>query len=458
MKVYAPYTQKVIGEVSTLCSKEEAEELIQLAKQAEIPMRELSGGDRRKALYFIAEQLQLRKEAFIKTIIEESAKPRRYAEGEVNRAIETFQIAAEESVRLPHELMDLDRSEKGRGLQGEVRYIPVGLVFGISPFNFPLNLAAHKIAPAIACGCPILLKPSSKTPLTMELLNEIITDAPLPKHAFTVVHCKRELGDYFVEHDAIKLLSFTGSPEVGWSMKRKAGKKRVVLELGGNAAAIISENYPITDKLINECITGGFAYSGQVCIHTQRIYVHQSNFEEFKKQFIRAVNDVKVEDPRLASCNYSSMIDESNVERIDQWVKEALAAGAELLCGGEVLPNIAYAPTVLTKVPKGQAVLEEEVFGPVVVVESYTDLDEAIEAVNASKWGLQASIYTESIRELNTATQKLDVGGVLHNLPTLFRVDEMPYGGVKDSGFGREGIKYAMQDYLEPKLLVRKIN
>jgi acyl-CoA reductase-like NAD-dependent aldehyde dehydrogenase len=458
MKVYAPFTQKVIGEVSTLHSKEEAEALIQLAKQAETPMRELSGGDRKKALLYIADKLQMRKEAFIKTIIEESAKPRKYAEGEVNRAIETFQIAAEESVRLPHELIDLDRSEKGRGVQGEVRYVPVGLTLGISPFNFPLNLAAHKIAPAIAAGCPIILKPSSKTPLTMELLKEVIADAPLPKDAFSVMHCKRELGDYFVEHDAIKLLSFTGSPEVGWSMKRSAGKKRVVLELGGNAAAIISENFAITSQLINDCIAGGFAYSGQVCIHTQRIYVHKRNFEAFKKQFIAAIKLLEVEDPRLPSCKYSSMIDESNVERINQWVKEAISAGAELLCGGESLPNIAYAFTVLTKVPQGQAVLEEEVFGPVVVLESYTDLDEVITAVNSSKWGLQASIYTESINELNTAMQKLDVGGVLHNLPTIFRVDEMPYGGIKDSGFGREGIKYAMRDYLEPKLLVRKIN
>lgn len=455
MKVYSPYSNKEIGEVSFIKTEEEADKIIDNAKLAEKSMRDLSAGDRMRILKDITDQLKQRKEAFIRTIIHESAKPRIYAEAEVNRAIQTFLIAAEESVRLPHELLDLDRTEKGRGLQAEVRYEPIGLTFGIAPFNFPLNLAVHKIAPAIASGCPIILKPSSKTPLTMVLLEEIIENTELPKHAFTLLHCNREIGDYFVEHDSIKLLSFTGSPQVGWSMKNRAGKKRVVLELGGNAAAIIASDYDIDEDLIQQLIIGGFAYSGQVCIHTQRIYIHESNFDAFINKFIAAADNLLVKDPVTPECLYSSLIDEANVKRIDKWVKKAIHSGAKLLLGGETLPYNSYAPTILTNVPKGLEVRDEEVFGPVVILEPYNELMGAIEMVNDSKWGLQASIFTNNIEELNLATRLLDVGGVLHNLATTFRVDEMPYGGIKDSGFGREGVRYAMKDYLEPKLLVR---
>jgi len=455
MKVYSPYNNNEIGEVSFINSKKEADKIINNAKLAEKSMKDLSSGERMSILKDIADQLKARKEAFTRTIIHESGKPRRYAEAEVNRAIQTFLIATEESVRLPHELMDLDRTEKGRGLQAEVRYEPIGLTFGISPFNFPLNLAVHKIAPAIATGSPIILKPSSKTPLTMELFKEIIESTALPEQGFTLVHCSREIGDYFVEHDAIKLLTFTGSPGVGWSMKSKAGKKRVVLELGGNAATIISNSHEINDDLIQQMIVGGFAYSGQVCIHTQRIYIHESNFDTFKNKFIAAAEKLQIKDPVTPECQYSSLIDEDNVQRIDKWVKKAIDSGAKLLSGGEVFPHNGYAPTILTNVSKGLEVRDEEVFGPVVIIEPFSELMQAIELVNDSKWGLQASIFTNNIEELNLATRTLNVGGVLHNLATTFRVDEMPYGGIKDSGFGREGVKYAMKDYLEPKLLVR---
>jgi glyceraldehyde-3-phosphate dehydrogenase (NADP+) len=457
MKVYSPYSGNQIGEVSFIDNESDAEKLIENAKKAEQHLRSLSGGDRSKILHFIVGKLKERKEAFIKTIIHESAKPRRYAEAEVNRAIETFTIAAEESLRIPHELLDLDRTDKGRGYQAEVRHEPIGLTFGISPFNFPLNLAVHKIAPAIAAGCPIILKPSSKTPLTLNLLKEVIDQSDLPIHGFNILNCSRKIGDYFVEHDAIKLLSFTGSPSVGWSMKRRAGKKRVVLELGGNAAAIIAESQQISEQLINDMIIGSFAYSGQVCIHTQRIYVHASHFKDFKDRFLEDVRKLNVQDPRMNECEYSSMIDESNVKRVHEWVKEAISSGAELLIGGDKLNNNSYAPTVFTNVSKGLKIRDEEVFGPVVILESYNELNEAIEQVNDSRWGLQASIYTDSIDELNLVREKLCVGGVLHNLPTTFRVDDMPYGGIKDSGFGREGVRYAMKDFLEPKLLVRSI-
>lgn len=455
MKVYSPYNGNEIGEVSFLNDEEAANKLIKEAKHAEAAMKALSGGERSEILHFIVEKLKERNEAFVRTIIHESAKPRIYAEAEVNRAIQTFSIAAEESHRLPHELLDLDRTEKGKHYQGEVRYEPIGLVLGISPFNFPLNLAVHKIAPAIATGCPIILKPSSKTPLTMKLLKDVIDESSLPKNGFNILHCSREIGDFFVKHDSIKLLTFTGSPNVGWSMKSRAGKKRVVLELGGNAATIITENQQINDQLIQDMMVGGFAYAGQVCIHTQRIYVHNSQFNKFKNEFLKAITNLTLSDPSLIDCKYSSMIDEENVNRIHEWVKEAISLGSDLLIGGEKLENNGYAPTVFTNVAKGLKIRDEEVFGPVVIIEPYEDLEEALEQVNDSRWGLQASIYTNKIDELNLATEKLQVGGVLHNLPTTFRVDDMPYGGIKDSGFGREGVKYAMRDFLEPKLLVR---
>ena len=453
MKVINPYNNKVAGEID-LMSKEQINFIVDKAVNAEKAMKKLTGKQRRSILFDIAERIEDRKEAFISTIIVESGKPRKYAIAEVSRAIETFSIAAEESIRWPHELMDLDRSDKGKTLKAKVFYEPVGLTFGISPFNFPLNLAVHKIAPAIAAGCPILLKPSSKTPLTMELLKDIILETELPDGAFEIIHCSRENGNDIIKSDKIKLISFTGSPNVGWKIKEMSGKKRVVLELGGNAATIICDDVEVNEKLIDEMVVGGFAYSGQVCIHTQRIYVHKSKFDEFLKKYKSAVEKLQVGDPISSDTNYSCMIDESNIERVHKWVEEAKNNGAKIITGGKRVEDNSYAPTVLTEVKKGDKVRDEEVFGPVVVVEPFTTLDDAISMVNDSRWGLQASIYTDKISYLNKAFENLSVGGVIHNLPTTFRVDEMPYGGIKDSGFGREGVKYAIKDYFEPKLLV----
>lgn len=453
MKVLNPYTKKEVGEIE-LMSKKQIDSIINKAVNAEKAMKKLTGKQRRSILFDIVAKIEDRKEAFISTIIVESGKPRKYAVAEVNRAIETFSIAAEESVRWPHELMDLDRSDKGRTLKAKVFYEPIGLTFAISPFNFPLNLAVHKIAPAIAAGCPILLKPSSKTPLTMELLKDIILETELPDGALEIIHCSRENGNDIIQSDKVKLISFTGSPDVGWKIKEMAGKKRVVLELGGNAATIICDDVEIDKKLIDEMLVGGFAYSGQVCIHTQRIYVHENKFDDFLKKYKNAVQKLQVGDPTSSDTNFSCMIDEANIERVHKWVEEAKNNGAKVITGGEKSKDNSYAPTILTQVKRGDKVRDEEVFGPVVIVEKFKTLDSAIEMVNDSRWGLQASIYTDKISYLNKAFDNLSVGGVIHNLPTTFRVDEMPYGGIKDSGFGREGVKYAIKDYFEPKLLI----
>lgn len=451
MKVYNPYDNTELGEIE-LVDIQTALRKVDQAKQAEDAMRKLSAFQKSTILKQIVEGIQDQFEEFVLTIARESGKPFVYAKGEVLRAIETFTIAAEECKRIPHESFDLDASKRGEGKKGEYRYFPAGLVFGISPFNFPLNLAVHKIAPAIASGCPIILKPSSKTPLTMELLNSIIDKTDLPEAGFTLLHCSREVGDELVQHPDIKVLSFTGSPDVGWEMKAKAGKKKVILELGGNAAAIICEdaNYGLA---LDELTIGAFAYSGQVCIHTQRIYVHYEIFNSFQSDFVARTQQLTIGYPASPATNFSVMIDEKNAKRVESWIDEAVSSGAKVLLGGKREGGY-YPPTILTNVPKDAKVRNEEVFGPVVIIESFDKLNEAIDEVNDSRWGLQASVFTDSITQLNQAYERLEVGGVIHNLSTTFRVDEMPYGGVKDSGFGREGVRFAMMDYLEGKLLV----
>ena len=452
MKVLNPYTNELIANVD-LCDTKEIETIISKGKSAKEAMASLSSKDRSHILIEIIEGLEMHYHLFISSIIKESGKPYRYAKAEVDRAIQTFTIAAEETKRLPHELLDLDQTEKGVGLQGEVVYFPKGLIFGISPFNFPLNLAVHKIAPAIASGCPIIFKPSSKTTVTMMHLADIINETGLPEGGFQLVNCTRENGNKIIEDERVDLLSFTGSPAVGWKMKAAAGKKKVILELGGNAAAIVCDDANM-QLALEELLVGGFAYSGQVCIHTQRIYVHKTAFDDFKTKFIENVEQLKNGDPMLEETDFSLMIDDDNAARVEKWVAEAIDKGATLLTGGKKEGGY-YAPTVLTNVPKGLKVLEEEVFGPVVVLEPYDDLQEAIDQVNDSRWGLQASIFTDSITKRTLAFRNLKVGGVIHNKSTTFRVDNMPYGGIKDSGFGREGVKYAILDYMEPKLLVR---
>lgn len=383
----------------------------------------------------------------------ESGKPMRYALGEVDRSVQTFRVAAEEVLRQPGDYLPIDWTAAGEGKEAWIKYFPAGIIAGISPFNFPLNLSSHKIAPALAAGCPIILKPSSSTPMSALMLADIANDAGLPSGALSVLPMSRELGDLLVTDPRFAILSFTGSPEVGWKMKAHAGKKKTILELGGNAGVIIGESADLS-QAVPKCIGGGFAYSGQVCIHTQRIYVHERLFAEFVSAFTLGASKLKYGDPLDSSTEISSMIDEENAIRVENWIRESVKEGARILCGGK--RNGAFVePSVLTNTRKEMKVCAMEVFGPVVVIEPYPEFADALEMMNDSRFGLQAGVFTNNVSEMNAAFRELNVGGVILNDVPGFRVDHMPYGGIKDSGLGREGVRYAMLEMMEPKILVK---
>ncbi|MCF8367629.1 MAG: aldehyde dehydrogenase family protein [Bacteroidales bacterium] len=452
LNITNPYSGEFFAH-TWLGNKDILERAILAALEAEPLLKSYPVYKKYAALKYIAHQLEIHTDDFAEILCLESGKPIRYAKGEVNRAIQTFTIAAEESKRIPGEHLSLDWTAAGENKEGWVKHFPIGLVAGISPFNFPLNLAVHKIAPAIAAGCPIILKPSSSTPLSTLKLAEIIHQSGLPEGSVSIIPMDRPTGNLLVTDDRVKLLSFTGSPAVGWEMKKNAGKKKLVLELGGNAGVIVSESADI-DQAVNRCLLGGFAYSGQVCIHTQRIYVQTSVYQAFLDKFLPLVNQLNSGDPLDEKTEISSMIDEENALRVEKWVKEAKDDGAKILCGGK-RSGSTYTPTVLNQTKAQMKVCSQEVFGPVVTLEPYNTFEEAIELVNDSRYGLQAGIFTNSINEMNLAFHQLNVGGVIINDVPTFRVDHMPYGGVKDSGTGREGVKYTMMHMMETKLLVK---
>jgi len=385
----------------------------------------------------------------------EACKPVRYALGEIARAIQTIIVAAEEAKRLQGEYLSIDWTPAGKGKEGWVKYFPIGIVAGIAPFNFPINLAVHKIAPAIAAGCPIILKPASATPLSTLEFAKIVDKTSLPKGTLSILPMDRIAGNLLVTDERFKLLSFTGSPEVGWKMKADAGKKKLVLELGGNAGVIVSKTADI-DLAVAKCVMGGFAYSGQVCIHAQRIYVQADIFEEFTEKFTKAVNLLKPGAPMDPLTDISAMIDENNAIRVEEWVNEAITGGAQLICGGKRQGRF-YPPTVLTATHKNMKVCALEVFGPVVTLEKYINFQSAVDAINDSRYGLQAGVFTNTIDEMNQAFNQLEVGGVIINDVPTFRVDHAPYGGIKDSGLGREGVRYAIMDMMEAKILIKPI-
>lgn len=423
------------------------------ARQALQHYSSLSSQEKAEALLYISAELSKQKKEHAVLLSIESAKPLRYALAEVERAIHTFQVASEETKRLPREYIGLDWVKHGRNREGLVKYFPVGIVAGISPFNFPLNLAVHKIAPAIAAGCPIILKPASLTPLSTLALAKIIDKAGLPKGAVNILPMDRKTGNLLATDERLQMLSFTGSPEVGWQLKNQSGKKKVILELGGNAGVIVSENAGV-DKLLDKCIAGGFAYSGQICIHAQRFYVHENRYDEFLEKFVSATRKLQKGDPLEEDTIVSNMIDEDNARRVERWIREACKAGATLHCGGERQGNFVQ-PAVLSGTSTSMKVNAEEIFGPVVCIEKYNgQISEAVRLINDTRFGLQCGIFTDSIEELHYAFNHLEVGGIIHNdVPTL-RFDQMPYGGVKDSGLGREGVQYAIKDMMEARVLV----
>lgn len=450
--VVNPYNQQTVA-TTYQAGPEELEFAITKAERVKTELKNIPSFKRYEILMQIATELKANREQLAKVLCMESAKPIRYALGEIDRATQTFIVAAEECKRLPKEYVSLDWTPAGVGKEGFVKYFPVGLVAGIAPFNFPMNLAVHKIAPAIAAGCPIILKPASSTPLSTLELAKIIDKTALPKGAVSVIPMDRTAGNQLVTDERFKLLSFTGSPVVGWEMKKQAGKKKVILELGGNAAVIITPTAHV-ENAIAKCVVAGFSYSGQICIHAQRFFVHESVFKNFTTLFVEAAKKLKQGDPLSTDTDISMMIDEENAKRVETWVNDAVRSGAQLLTGGKRSGNF-MEPTILTNTNKGMDVCRKEVFGPVITIEKYSTFAEAVELVNDSSFGLQAGVFTVNELEIKAAFNNIETGGVIINDVPTFRVDHMPYGGIKDSGLGREGVKYAIMDMMEAKILVK---
>jgi acyl-CoA reductase-like NAD-dependent aldehyde dehydrogenase len=382
----------------------------------------------------------------------EAGKPIKDAEGEVTRLIDTFRIAAEESVRMTGEVQPLDISPRARGYQGMWKRVPIGPCSFISPFNFPLNLAAHKIAPAIAVGCPFVMKPASRTPLGAIIIGEVLAETSLPKGAFSILPAHRDGADLFTTDERLKLLSFTGSPQVGWDLKAKAGKKKIVLELGGNAAVIVDADADLDDA-VERIVFGAFYQSGQSCIGVQRIIIHTDIYEALRDRLVARTSKLVAGNPHDRDTFIGPMISEGEARRLDNWIQEAVQGGAMLLCGGRREGAMLEA-TLLEDVDRSATVYREEAFGPVAILSRFTSFDAALDEVNDSKFGLQAGIFTRDLFKALDAWDRLEVGGVVINDVPSYRVDNMPYGGVKESGLGREGVRFAMEDMTEIRNLV----
>jgi acyl-CoA reductase-like NAD-dependent aldehyde dehydrogenase len=451
-----PVLDKYSGEVATRVALADAaaiERAIAAAAQAAAPMAALKPYERRAVLEHCIARMAERKDELAFALCVEAGKPIKDAQGEVTRLLDTFRIAADESVRADGEIINLEISPRTRGYRGFVKRVPLGPCSFITPFNFPLNLVAHKVAPAIAAGCPFVLKPSEKTPIGALIIGEALAETDLPEGAFSILPCNVEDANPFVEDERLKLLSFTGG-QIGWQLKARAGRKKVVLELGGNAACIVdADQRERLDFVIERLISGSFYQSGQSCIKVQRILVHTSLYEEVKQRFVAATRQLKAGDPKDPETFLGPMIDEAAAARLESWINEAKQAGAKLLCGGERHGNMLQA-TVLENVPDDARLSCMEAFGPVTVLAKFAKFDEALDAVNASDYGLQAGVFTGSLDHAMRAWDTLVEGGVIVGDIPSFRVDNMPYGGVKRSGSGREGVRYAMEDMGETRLLV----
>jgi acyl-CoA reductase-like NAD-dependent aldehyde dehydrogenase len=452
--IHAPYDGSLIARV-VQGRREHAAAAIAAAVKAFGTTRRLPAFERQRVLRQISSFMTQRKDEFSRTLAQEAGKPIKAARIEVERSIFTFNVAAEESTRIYGEYLPLDTQEFTAGRWGIVRRFPLGPIAGITPFNFPLNLVAHKVAPAIAAGCSMVLKPAPQTPLCSLLLAECVQQAGWPDGGLNVLPLSNEDASLLVTDDRIKLISFTGSVPVGWDIKRRAGKKKVVLELGGNAAVIVHHDADL-EYAAERCVTGGFGYAGQTCISVQRILVEHSVYGKFTDLFVDGVKKLKTGDPLDESTDVGPLIRESDAIRTTAWIDEAVRSGARLLCGGG-RHNLVVEPTVLTGTKPDMKVNCQEIFGPVVTVEPYKDFDDALRKVNHSAYGLQAGVFTRDAKLLFQAYEELEVGGVIAGDVPSFRIDQMPYGGVKDSGLGREGLRYAIEEMTEPKLMVMNL-
>ena len=448
-------TDKYTGEVATrvaMADEAAIDAAIAAAEQAAEPMRRMPAHARQAVLNHCVRRFEERFDELAMALCIEAGKPIKDARGEVTRLIDTFRYAAEEAVRVNGEVLEMGISARADAYRGMWKRVPLGPVSFIAPFNFPLNLVAHKVAPAIAIGCPFVLKPASLTPVGALLIGEILAETSLPPGAFSILPCRRDGAALFTTDPRLKLLSFTGSQDVGWALKSKAGKKKVVLELGGNAAVIVDEGTDIDDA-VQRITIGAFYQSGQSCIGVQRILVHTSIAEHFEQKLVAATQALKSGDPKDPSTFVGPMISDREASRLHNWINEACAAGAELLCGGGREGNLIEA-TLLKDVPRSEKVVCKEAFGPVAVLSTFSDFDAALDEVNDSDFGLQAGVFTRDIYKIQRAWDELEVGGVVIGDIPSWRVDHMPYGGVKDSGLGREGIKYAMEDMSEMRMLI----
>ena len=450
-----PVTNKYTGAGATRVARADrtvVAQAIGAAQEAFAATRRMPAFQRQAVLSHAVERVTQRQSELAEALAIEAGKPIRDARGEVTRLIDTFRIAAEEAVRIAGEWLPLDISPRAAGYQAIVRRFPLGPCALITPFNFPMNLVAHKVAPAIAAGCPWVLKPASATPVGALILGEILAETKLPPGAFSIVPCSAADAEPLVTDERIKLLSFTGSPDVGWSLKARAGQKRVTLELGGNAACIVDRDADL-DFAAERITSGAFYQSGQSCISVQRIIAHRAIYEALKARLIERATKLKAGDPLDEQTFLGPLITEADALRIEQWVGEAVVAGARVLCGGH-RDGVFYEATYLENVDPRQKISCIEVFGPVATIQPFDEFADAVRIANDSRYGLQCGVFTQDLRHAFYAYEELDVGGVIVNDIPSFRVDNMPYGGVKHSGQGREGVRYAIEEMTERKLLV----
>jgi acyl-CoA reductase-like NAD-dependent aldehyde dehydrogenase len=451
LAVVDKYSGNVISHVA-LADKKILDSAIAAAAEAATPMRRLGAWQRKAVLKHIHARCKERSDELANVVVVEVGKPLQFAKAEVARLLDTLELSAEESTRIGGEVLPIDLGERTANYRAMWQRVPVGPCAFITPWNFPLNLVAHKIGPAIACGCPFVLKPASYTPISALILGEILAETDLPAGAFSILPLRASDAGALAEDERLKKLSFTGSAEVGWKLRDQARKKHVTLELGGNAAVIIDRDADIDDA-VGRCVFGGYYQAGQSCISVQRILVHANVYDSFRDKFVAAVRKVVAGDPRDEKTFVGPIITEDDAKRIESSIQEAVKRGGRLLCGGARNGRI-IEPAVLENVPHNAEASCEEIFGPVTMLEKFTDFDAALATVNDSRYGLQAGVFTRDITNVQKAWDELAVGGVMINEVPSFRVDNMPYGGTKDSGLGREGIRWAIDSMTEARLLV----
>jgi acyl-CoA reductase-like NAD-dependent aldehyde dehydrogenase len=454
-QVVNPFTRSAVADVYQ-AGASDIEDAIQSASHAFRSTRKLPSHKRSAVLRTISEEIADNKDRFARLITAETGKPITFSRAEVERSIFTFSVAAEEASRIEGTVLPLDLASNSENRLGIVRRFPLGPISAITPFNFPINLVAHKVGPAIASGNPIVLKPSSNAPQTALLLGELILESGWPVQALSVLTCSGDNSRQLITDERIKLVTFTGSPHVGWGIKAIAGKKRVTLELGGNAAVVIDEGVNL-DKTIDRIVQGAYGNAGQSCIAVQRIIVHRSLFDRFVDRFVEASSLVLTGDPMDEKTVIGPMIDEESARKIETWLGEAVKAGAKVLCGGRRSGAMLEA-TVVVDVKNGMKISCQEVFAPLVTIEPFNSFSQALDMVNNSDYGLQAGVFTNDLKNAFHAYDELEVGGVIINDYPTYRIDHMPYGGVKDSGFGREGIRYAIDEMTELKLMALNLS